>query len=391
MKPPPQKMPDKALKTIWLTRRDGAHQRHEQLPQIRCDFITRSGLHPTERSLLEMLSELRDRIQPGAALFAGGRTGAAPIAATLMFPEHRVGCWVLDVHHGRAIEQNLDANDLREKVDLRCVPYPFAPGNLPPTLVAISLSAGGISGELALSVLEETVRLSAAGALVILASELPLGPLFKQMRGMLVRCGCKGCVAWGWKAESPRRVRNFEARFRASLPGHEPLELLTIPGVFCHRRADMGGLALAEIAVQGVREGDRLVDMGCGCGMVGVLSAQAVKGVHCHFVDSNARAIEVARRNAESCGIVGAEYVLSDEGCGGIADCFVGNPPYFGEWRIAELFVETAAKVLRPGGKAWLVAKQGERLREVAARHLRVVSEVGRRGYTVIVCTKEGK
>ena len=96
--------------------------------------------------------------------------------------------------------------------------------------------------------------------------------------------------------------------------------------------------------------------MGAGCGLVGFLVASAVPGIALTMVDSHTRAVEAARLNSANLGIP-ADVVLSDDGTppelDGSFDVFVGNPPYYSEYRIADVFLTTAVRALKPGGSLY--------------------------------------
>ena len=194
----------------------------------------------------------------------------------------------------------------------------------------------------------------------------------------------------------PDRVRSFEAKWKASVPGIEPVEFTSVPGCFCHRRLDEGGLALAEVVSRELRErggdGGRLLDMGCGCGLVGFLVAKAVPGVSLVMVDSHSRAVEAANMNAANIGVP-AEVILSDKGTparmDGTFDVFVGNPPYYSDYRIADVFLETARRALKPGGVCYTVCKNAAGLEPVQRRYFPDVKIVKRRGYAVLKSVKE--
>ena len=190
--------------------------------------------------------------------------------------------------------------------------------------------------------------------------------------------------------------RNFSAEWTASVPGGETWTFTSLPGCFCHRRADQGGLALAETACNLVKDRtavDRIkvLDMGCGCGFVGLLvadrlRAQGVK-VDLVLIDSHARALAAARINAERLGFADATFLLSDNGLppdeAADFDLFLGNPPYYGDWRIAELFLSTAFKALKPGGQCLTVAKNEGGLKEIQARIFGKTDIIHRRNYCV--------
>jgi 16S rRNA (guanine1207-N2)-methyltransferase len=109
------------------------------------------------------------------------------------------------------------------------------------------------------------------------------------------------------------------------------------------------------------------------------------------MVDSHVRAVEAAKLNAERLGI-SAEVILSDNGTpaqmDGSFDVFVGNPPYYSEYRIADVFLATAVRALKPGGVCYMVCKNVDGLRPVQLRHFAEVQVVNRRGYAVLKSQK---
>ena len=191
--------------------------------------------------------------------------------------------------------------------------------------------------------------------------------------------------------DKPGRVRDFAAVWPASVPGGEKMMFTSLPGCFCHRRLDEGGLALAEVAVRDLRSRLSplsLLDMGCGCGLVGFLIAGAVKNVSLTMIDSHSRAVEAAEINAGNFGI-NAEVVLADDGISSLNrdaayDVFVGNPPYYSDYRIAEVFLETARRALKKGGVCYTVVKNEAGLKPVQERYFPEAEVIRRRGYSVL-------
>ena len=99
--------------------------------------------------------------------------------------------------------------------------------------------------------------------------------------------------------------------------------------------------------------------MGCGCGAIGISIAVNQELSRLCFVDANARAVSITKENCQLNGLDRYEVVFSDAGIEEARGftLFTGNPPYFSHYKIAELFVDTAYKALKPGGRAYLVAK----------------------------------
>ena len=198
-----------------------------------------------------------------------------------------------------------------------------------------------------------------------------------------------------------KRVRDFSCDWPASVPGGQPLVFTSYPGCFCHRRVDDGGLALAETvcARESGPEGGALkvIDMGCGCGLVGLLVADALRrsgrGCSLTMIDSHSRATEAAAVNAGKFGI-DAEIVLSAKGIPrnrehlGRYDVFVGNPPYYSDYRIAEVFLQTAWAALKPGGRCYTVVKTATGLLPLQEKYFRRAEVIPRRNYAVLVSVR---
>ena len=300
---------------------------------------------------------------------------AADLTPPLM--EGDVTCHVLDIYHRHAIEKVHHAQVV-------CSPHlPEGPWDV----VRFRTGPKLMSGELALDLLQECHRVGRRVEVDFVGSERDRNDLLGKFR------------------DKPGRRRCFRAEWPASVPGGERLTFVSYPGCFCHRRLDEGGLALAEVASRELLTRERLgmnpdgpmrlVDMGCGCGLVGLLVAKRLQTPDflpdLVLVDSHSRAVEAARENADRFGLP-AEVILSDDGTparmDGSFDVFVGNPPYYSDYRIAEVFLETARRALRPGGICYTVVRNPACLKPVQERYFPSVAVIGRRGYGVLKSVK---
>jgi 16S rRNA (guanine1207-N2)-methyltransferase len=253
---------------------------------------------------------------------------------------------------------------------------------------------GTMTGELILDQLEDIHRSLAIGGACVIACEADSGPLFKQIRALFGNISIhldkdNICCVTVRKREPLKHARDFSATFQASLPGGEKISLVSLPGVFCHRRPDSGGLALAEIAARELKPNQRVLDMGCGCGLVGILLAKSQPGTRVTFIDSHARALASTHRNITALGLESSELILSDEGIEQKGfNLFAGNPPYYSDFRIAELFLKTAQATLKTGGICLIVAKAARALEEVQLEVMGNAEILPRRGYGVVKSTR---
>ena len=279
-------------------------------------------------------------------------------------------CHALDIYHAHAIEK------VHPSASVVCSAH------LPQdTWDEIRFRTGPklMSGELSLDLMQEIHLLKPARfTLDFVGRERERNDLLNKMK------------------DKPGRVRDFAARWPASVPGGEKMMFTSFPGCFCHRRLDEGGLALAEVVVRdllavspsAVSGSLSLLDMGCGCGLVGFLIAGAVRNVRLTMIDSHSRAVEAAKLNSENFDIP-AETVLADDGIAslgrdGAFDVFVGNPPYYSDYRIAEVFLDTAKRALKTGGTCYTVVKNEAGLKPVQERYFPTVEVIRRRGYSVL-------
>jgi 16S rRNA (guanine1207-N2)-methyltransferase len=282
--------------------------------------------------------------------------------------EGDVTCHTLDIYHAHAIEK------VHPTARVICTPH------LPADdwdLIRFRTGPARMSGELSLDLLQEIHRLPHR------RFELDFIGRHERDRHDLL----------GKIRDDPARVRSFKAEWPASVPGGPKRLFTSYPGCFCHRRLDEGGLALAEVVSRdlmaaGAPQPPALLDMGCGCGLVGLLIASVVAGLRLTMIDSHTRAVEAARENAEKFGVA-ADVLLSDDGLdsqppAGPFDVFVGNPPYYSDYRIADVFLSTAKKALRPGGVCYTVVKNAAGLQPVQERFFPSVAVVRRRGYSVL-------
>jgi 16S rRNA (guanine1207-N2)-methyltransferase len=159
------------------------------------------------------------------------------------------------------------------------------------------------------------------------------------------------------KRAEPRKWKDFRCEFAFRDRGRL-VRAVSRPGVFSHRRIDAGARQL--LAAADVRPGARVLDIGCGAGVVGLALAAREPSAAVYAVDSNARAVACAAGGAALNGLDNVTAALNSTGeyCDANSfDLAVANPPYYADFRIAELFLRAAHRSLRDGGRLLVVTK----------------------------------
>lgn len=137
------------------------------------------------------------------------------------------------------------------------------------------------------------------------------------------------------------------------------LNLNTEAGLFSPRNVDLGTLAMLE-HVEFSPE-DKVLDLGCGYGVVGILAAKLSKPENITMCDVDPLAVETAYNNAVQNGVEGVR-VLQSDGLAAIDDrdftLILSNPPYHTDFSVAKNFIEEGFKRLKIGGKMVMVTKR---------------------------------
>jgi len=142
-----------------------------------------------------------------------------------------------------------------------------------------------------------------------------------------------------------------------------PTKLVSKPGLFAWDRLDEGTAAL--VRAMEIAPRDQVLDLGCGTGLAGLAAARRATDGQAVLVDADVRAVEAAWRTATANGVVNVEVSPSD--CASAVldrrfDVVVSNPPFHQgvgtDYEVAHQFVRDAARVLRRGGRLFLVANR---------------------------------
>ncbi len=192
-------------------------------------------------------------------------------------------------------------------------------------------------------------------------------------------------------AKKPKSKKK-EYKFQAVLKGFN-LEFVTASGIFSPRKIDLGTFAL--INFMQFRKGDKILDLGCGYGAVGIVAAKMCPSCKVVMVDINERAVACAKKNIK---INNVKNVIAKQSYffSGLKnetfDIILLNPPQTAGLDVCYKLIEGSYEHLKNGGNLQMVARKrhgGQRLAEKMEEIFGNLEVLGKKaGYWVYVSVK---
>lgn len=140
---------------------------------------------------------------------------------------------------------------------------------------------------------------------------------------------------------------------------HIPLNFETSPDLFSPNAIDAGTLAM--LSCVDFSQDDRVLDLGCGYGAVGITAAKIIGEKNVLMCDVSETAVQYSRMNAVLNQVSGIDIRLSN-GFEAIPksdfSLILSNPPYHTDFSVAKHFIETGFKRLTVGGRMVMVTKR---------------------------------
>lgn len=341
----------------------------------------------SERLLIDSI-ETADFTQ--ALVVSPGRGQAAGHLQTRC-PSGRVTLWYVDAFRGARARQFADETgadiDVVASADLPDGPY---------QCIAMAVLMRG-EAEMTRELLQQAhQRLEVGGQFIVSVNNPNDRWLLPQLQTLFDKVHCRQDAA-GWvyraiKQKSLKKVRQFNAEFTFR-DGDRIVRIITRPSVFSHRRLDNAARVL--IANGNVRPGDHVLDFGCGSGAVAIAAAIRSQTGEVMAVDCNHRAVQCVQLSAPINAVTNLHAIVNHDGRLPDTtrfDIALLNPPYYGDFAIAEHFVRSATAVVRCGGRILVVTKLARQYHERYHEHpwpaLRLTDETEQSGYQLLTYVK---
>jgi 16S rRNA G1207 methylase RsmC len=330
---------------------------------------------------------LQRKLRPPLAIVLGAPREVTHLLAELDTTE--VTCYQMDLYQADRLRAELAQASVAAQVAASADLW-----DLPPVFQTVLYPAPrGGERSLKIDMVEQAFHvLRPHGLLLVLspfANDLLFPELLKKVFGTVHATAVGRETVFWCHREGERPRRRHEVFFQVRVNEGESLRFLSRPGVFAYGRFDAGARALIE--VMRIDAGDSILDLGSGCGTNGIIAGRRSGPTgRILAVDSNLRAVALTEHNARADGLLHLQALgsdLKDRLPQGPFDVALTNPPYYAQGTIAQLFIERAREVLKPGGRFYLVTKQADQIGPLVADSFGRTEAVARRGYVILCAT----
>lgn len=167
------------------------------------------------------------------------------------------------------------------------------------------------------------------------------------------------------------------------------LKLYTENSLFSPNSIDKGSLIMmSKIDFQ---PGQKILDLGCGYGVIGIYAAHFSGAENVTMVDINPIAVELSRKNAKYNNL-SAINIFQSDGFHNIVeqdfDLILSNPPYHADFKVPKNFIENGFRHLKSGGSMIMVTKRYKWYKNKLESVFGGVKVIEENGYYIFISQK---
>lgn len=167
------------------------------------------------------------------------------------------------------------------------------------------------------------------------------------------------------------------------------LKMYTKGSLFSPNFVDKGTLTmLSKVEFQ---PGQKILDLGCGYGVIGIYAAHFSGAENVTMVDSDPIAIESAKKNAIYHDL-GAIHIFQSDGLNNIMerdfDLILSNPPYHADFHVPKNFIESGFHHLKYEGHMVMVTKRYQWYKNKLQSVFGGVKVIEENGYYIFISEK---
>ena len=353
----------------------------------------------TDRLLLELAAEHRDWTVSGGLVVIGDRHGALTLAAAAVLGARGIRVFQDPLLGGRALAANAERLGLADAYAAHPLGASLLRGarlvllQLPRSLAELDEIADAIARW---ADPDATVLAGGRVKHMTRAMNEVLGRSFREVSAGLAQRKSRVLTARG-----PRSTAELgDPRFPSW--GRDP----ELPFAIAAYGATFGGAALdhgSRLLLETLRteppiaDPSRIVDLGCGNGVLAVSAALAFPGARVIATDQSAAAVAATRLTAEAAGVLDRIDELRADGAEAVpdrwAELILLNPPFHSgatvHAGVAHRMIRSCARALAPGGELRLVYNSHLAYRPLVERVIGPTRQLARdRTFTVLAASR---
>ena len=163
--------------------------------------------------------------------------------------------------------------------------------------------------------------------------------------------------------------------------GTSEIQIQGVSGLFSHDSLDQGTSLLLEAMADHLPKGKcRILDLGCGTGIIGIAAALINNTAEVDLTDVDLRAARCALKNCDLNGVERSRIFLGDGVLnlpeGEKYDLILSHPQLHTGGDVIETFIREPVRRLRPRGRLLLVAARGSKILDAMNRYVGPAAEL---------------